>query len=60
MKTIVILMALTLVGCGQWNRTQAKFIGYTKTCVDGVSYLQFPSGATVQVNPSGLPVPCER
>lgn len=31
----------------------------TKTCVDGVSYLQFHSGATVQYDQSGKVVLCK-
>lgn len=30
----------------------------SKTCIDGVTYLQFTSGATVQVDRSGKPVAC--
>jgi uncharacterized protein YceK len=59
MKRLFFLAILTsLVGCGSVNRVTAGFTGYTKTCVDGVSYLQFPSGATVQLDLSGRPVAC--
>lgn len=58
--SILAILLLVLSGCGQIDRSMAKFTGNaTKTCVDGVTYLQFTSGATVQVDRSGLPVPCD-
>lgn len=61
MKIIsVILVALTLTGCGWFERkVVANFTGYGKVCVDGVTYLQFASGAAVQVNTEGKPVACK-
>ena len=56
---IVVLGALTLAGCGAIDRASANFTGdASKTCVDGVTYLQFTSGAAVQVDQAGKPVPC--
>jgi hypothetical protein len=59
----LIIMCLTILfvaSCGQIDRAKAKWTGgATKTCVDGVTYLQFTSGATVQVDRTGKPVPCE-
>ena len=50
---IAIIMAL-LTGCGQIDRGLAKLTGGgSKTCIDGVMYLQFTSGATVMYNTDG-------
>ncbi len=59
MKTILILGLLSLTGCGIWNRTVANFVEYQKTCVEGVQYLQFPSGATVQYDKENNVVVCK-
>jgi hypothetical protein len=62
MKKLIIFMILLPIisSCGEWDRTKSKFTGdATKTCVDGVTYLQFTSGATVQFDLSGKPVPCK-
>lgn len=60
-STIVLLaLALSLSACGAVDREVAKLTGNaTKTCIDGVTYLQFTSGATVQVDTQGKPVPCK-
>ena len=59
-----ILLAITLVvglsACGKIDRSIAAFTGdATKTCVDGVTYLQFVSGAAVQLDIRGNPVSCK-
>lgn len=61
MKYIILaVLALSLGGCGALDREIAKFTGdASKTCVDGVTYLQFTSGATVQVDINGKPVACK-
>jgi len=60
-KLVLIgLAALALTGCGWYERkVVANITGYSKTCVEGVTYLQFSSGATPQVNLEGLPVACK-
>lgn len=57
--TIIVLAALALSGCGAVSRAGANLGGHSKVCVEGVSYLQFPSGAVVQVDRTGKPVPCQ-
>ena len=61
MKTLaVIILSLTLAACGGIDRSIATLTGgATKTCVDGVTYLQFTSGATVQLDNTGKPVGCK-
>lgn len=61
-KSIIVFAILSisfLSGCGQVERSIAMATGYSKICVSGVSYIQFSSGATVQVDRSGKPVSCE-
>ena len=55
MKLLLIAVsALALTGCGWFDRyVVANTTGYSRTCVDGVMYLQFPSGATPQYNIDG-------
>ena len=46
---ILIALALTLSGCGGFDRFKARLTGNaTETCIDGVVYLQFTSGATIK------------
>lgn len=59
MKLLVILVvAISLMGCGKVDRLEASLTGYAKTCIDGVQYLQFTSGATVQYDANGKVVTC--
>lgn len=61
MLTMVLFLGIVLTsGCGKWDRAVSAVTGApSKVCVDGVSYLQFTSGATVQVDPAGKPVVCK-
>lgn len=62
MKKILCLSILSLVlsGCGKIDREIAKVTGSgAKTCVDGVMYLQFTSGATVMYNKDGTIKLCQ-
>lgn len=54
----VALIAVTLTGCGWFDRQVAQFTGHGKVCVDGVTYLQFASGATPQYTIDGKLVAC--
>ena len=62
MKTITtLLIALALTGCGWFDRKVASLTGgATKTCVDGVEYLQFTSGASVAYTPDGKIKTCPK
>ena len=61
MKKIFIAMCLVLLaGCGAADRGEAYFTGYSELCVDGVTYLQFASGATIKVDLNGKPVACKK
>jgi hypothetical protein len=61
MKIIaVVMLALTLSGCGMWERFTAKVTGGgTETCHKGVMYVQFTSGATVAYNTDGTIMLCD-
>ena len=61
MKLVLITVsALALTGCGWFDRyVVANTTGYSRTCVDGVVYLQFPSGATPQYNIDGTLKGCK-
>lgn len=61
MKIISLLfVAVLLSGCGAFDRMGAGLTGYTTNCVDGVKYLQFPSGVTVKYNQNGTIATCEK
>lgn len=51
-------LGLSLSGCGTYRKTVADITGYTKVCISGVDYLQFPHGVTVQRNAAGDVVTC--
>jgi hypothetical protein len=57
---LIAALAATLTGCGWYERkVVANITGYSKTCIEGVTYLQFPSGVTPQLNIEGRPVDCK-
>jgi hypothetical protein len=58
-KYLLIVLALSLTGCGAYNRTVAKYKGLSQVCYEKVSYLQFPSGVTVQYDTTGHVVTCK-
>lgn len=58
-KITMCLVALTLTGCGMWDRTKAHYIGAADICHDGVMYVQFTSGASVKYDQNGKIVTCK-
>lgn len=57
---IVLLTVLVMSGCGWFDRKiTANLTGYAEDCVDGVLYLQFPSGVTVKYNKDGTVAKCD-
>ena len=46
----IIILGLSLSGCGGAERITATFTGYSEMCVDGIAYLQFTSGAAVKID----------
>lgn len=61
MKRLIFLVlgCCLLFGCGAVQRGCAYMTGHDKICIEGVSYLQFPSGVTVQYNKDGKVVSCK-
>lgn len=58
-RLTLIAFVLGLAGCGYVDRQCSGITGNaSETCVDGVVYLQFTSGAAVKVGRDGLPVSC--
>lgn len=52
--------SMFLTGCvGDCQRMKAQVAGHTEVCVDGVSYLQFPTGTTPKVTLDGEAVACK-
>ena len=46
---LALAATLSLTGCGWFDRAVvASVTGSARTCIDGVSYLQFASGVTVE------------
>jgi hypothetical protein len=51
---LLLLLAVSLSGCGWFDRkVTANLTGYSTSCIDGVRYLQFASGVTVQYDREG-------
>lgn len=49
-----LLLACTLAGCGWFDRkVTANLTGHSTACIEGVRYLQFASGVTVQYDRDG-------
>jgi uncharacterized protein YxeA len=55
---ILLLLLLSITGCGYFERLFATTKGYSRMCVDGVEYIQFTSGATVAYNTNGTIKTC--
>lgn len=60
MKIIVIsAIALLLTACGQADRIGAAITGSAVSCIGGVEYIQFTSGATVKYKQDGSIATCK-
>ena len=59
MKNLVLFnLVMALGGCGQVDRGVANLTGYSKLCVDGVTYIQFSSGSVIARDRNDKLVPC--
>lgn len=53
-RLLAAALALALTGCGWFERkVTANVTGHAVACIEGVRYLQFPSGVTVQYDRDG-------
>lgn len=59
MKLFLLIAIFILNGCGNFSRSKAYVFGNSSECVEGVSYLQFPSGVTVQYGRDGKIKGCD-
>jgi hypothetical protein len=64
MKTLTMIAVLAAsfltAGCGAFDKAKAYWGGgAVETCVDGVGYLQFTSGASVKYGRDGKVQVCE-
>ena len=57
-KLFLVLIILSLNACGYADRVVATATSFSRICVDGVSYLQFTSGASVEYSPEGKVKTC--
>lgn len=55
---IVLILTISLTGCGKWDKVVAGTTGYSKHCIDGVQYIQFLNGASVKYNTDGSIAKC--
>jgi hypothetical protein len=65
MRLLTILLALSLVGCGNMHRhgrmanvTGPNVLGPSESCIDGVTYIQFRSGVSVKYTREGKIATC--
>ena len=57
---VVLFFTVALTGCGKLSRAEAVWTGYAVECVEGVAYLQFPSGVTVKYTADGKIQTCQK
>jgi len=59
-KIMILLLSFAFLGsCGLLDRKLAGYRGFAEICVDGVSYLQFTSGASVKYTKEGRIATCD-
>jgi hypothetical protein len=58
-KLILVCLVVLMTGCGHGDKFVAGLTGYSNVCVNGVNYLQFTSGVTVQYDKTGKVVECK-
>jgi hypothetical protein len=58
MRIAVVALLLPVSGCGNFDRHVANITGSSESCIDGVKYIQFPSGASVKYTRDGRIATC--
>lgn len=56
---LVLITIVTLSACGAAERAGATITGYSETCIKGVTYYQFTSGAVVGYDTNGAVLKCK-
>ena len=56
---ILVLVVLSITSCGQFSRMVGYVTGWSRICIEGVSYLQFTSGASVEYTQDGKVKTCK-
>lgn len=59
MRISIALLAFLLSACGAADRGIATMSGYSQTCIKGVVYYQFTSGAAIGVDQAGRVLTCK-
>lgn len=57
--TATLMGPFLLAGCGLLDRKIAGYTGHAITCIDGVRYIQFTSGASVKYTKEGRIETCD-
>jgi len=55
----IATIVLLLTGCGAYSKAVAYLTDYSRYCINGVSYIQFTSGATVEYTKEGKIKTCD-
>ena len=58
MRLTVVFLGLVIASCGNFDRHVANITGSSESCIDGVKYIQFPSGASVKYTRDGKIATC--
>ena len=58
MRIAVVALLLAISACGNFDRHVANLTGSSESCIDGVKYIQFPSGASVKYTREGRVATC--
>jgi hypothetical protein len=58
MKFALLALLVSIASCGNVDRGVAKLTGSSESCIDGVKYIQFPSGASVKYTRDGKIATC--
>jgi hypothetical protein len=57
---LAVFVVMALSGCGWFEKNVvATATGYSRLCIDGVTYYQFSSGAAVAYAPDGKVRACQ-
>jgi hypothetical protein len=58
MRILRLLALMSLSGCARFSLLVPHPIELSESCIDGVKYIQFPSGASVKYTREGTIATC--